>query len=331
MNKKISKIILLGIATIGLLSACGKDGGSAKSEAENWPKRPMEVVLHASAGGDTDFNARTFGEFFEKETKKPFVVTNMPGASGLAATENIKATKPDGYKALFTHSGPMVVNYVSGVAEYDFKEFDVSCIPAVDSGTVLVASKQSGIKSLNDLVEKSKAAPQSIIYGTEFGGYSHLQVLMLQDKAGVELKLADIGSTADKVTNLLGGRIDVASIAYGSVKDYVKNGDMIALAQYNEVRNQNLADIPTAKEQGVDMVMDNPYIIAFPKGTDPAIVQKMSEVAVKIGQNSEYAEKLKNGFSQEVRVLNTQEAKEYLQKIEDTYLQYKDQLRNSTK
>ena len=225
----------------------------------------------------------------------------------------------------------MVVNYVSGVAEYDFKEFDVSCIPAVDSGTVLVASKQSGIKSLNDLVEKSKAAPQSIIYGTEFGGYSHLQVLMLQDKAGVELKLADIGSTADKVTNLLGGRIDVASIAYGSVKDYVKNGDMIALAQYNEVRNQNLADVPTAKEQGVDMVMDNPYIIAFPKGTDPAIVQKMSEVAVKIGQNSEYAEKLKNGFSQEVRVLNTEEAKEYLQKIEDTYLQYKDQLRNSTK
>ena len=79
------------------------------------------------------------------------------------------------------------------------------------------------------------------------------------------------------------------------------------------------------------MVMDNPYIIAFPKGTDPAIVQKMSEVAVKIGQNSEYAEKLKNGFSQEVRVLNTEEAKEYLQKIEDTYLQYKDQLRNSTK
>lgn len=90
-------------------------------------------------------------------------------------------------------------------------------------------------------------------------------MLILQDKTGVKLKLADIGSTSEKVTNLLGGRIDVASIAYGSIKDYVENGDMIALAQYNGERNPYLGDVPTAKESGVDMEMNNPYIIAFLK------------------------------------------------------------------
>lgn len=331
MKKGFGKLLLVGALLTGILTGCGGEKKAAKSEADVWPKRPMEVVLHASAGGDTDFNARTFGEFFEKETGKPFVVTNMPGASGLAATENIKNTPANGYKALFTHSGPMVVNYVSGVAEYDFKAFDVSCIPAIDGGTVLVASKQSGINSLADLMEKSKAAPETIIYGTEFGGYSHLQVLILQDKTGIKLKLADIGSTADKVTNLLGGRIAVASIAYGSVKDYIKNGDMVALAQYNAKRNPNLGDIPTFAEQGIELAMDNPYIIAFPQGTDPAIIKKMSDIAVKVSQNPEYAEKLKNGFSQEARTLQTEEAKAYLQKIEDLYMQYKNQLRSSTK
>lgn len=331
MKKGFGKLLIVGTILTGLLTGCGGEKKVTENGADGWPKRPMEVVLHAAAGGDTDFNARTFGEFFEKETGKPFVVTNMPGASGLAATENIKSTPANGYKALFTHSGPMVVNFVSGVSDYDFKEFDVSCIPAIDGGTVLVASKQSGITSLTDLIEKSKLAPESIIYGTEFGGYSHLQVLMLQDKTNIKLKLADIGSTSDKVTNLLGGRIALASIAYGSVKDYVKNGDMIALAQYNEERNPNLGDVPTFKEQGIELAMDNPYIIAFPKGTDPAIVKKMSDIAVKISQNAEYAEKLKNGFSQEAKVLQTEEAKAYLQKVEDTYMQYKDQLRNSTK
>jgi len=102
--KKFGKIFLMGLCAATILSGCGgkKDGG--KDAAAVWPNKPVEVVLHASAGGDTDFNARTFGEFFEKETKKPLVVTNMPGASGLAATESIKATPANGYKALFTHS-----------------------------------------------------------------------------------------------------------------------------------------------------------------------------------------------------------------------------------
>lgn len=329
MNK-FGKIILTGLCAAALVACGGKKDGGVNAAA-SWPNKPVEVVLHASAGGDTDFNARTFGEFFEKETKKPLVVTNMPGATGLAATESIKNAPTNGYKALFTHAGPMVVNYVSGVSEYDFKAFDVSCIPAIDGGTVLVASKKSGITSIEDLIKKSQDNPESIIYGTEFGGFSHLHVLIFQDKANVKLKLADIGTTAEKVTNLLGGRIEVASISYGSVKDYITNGDMIALAQYNETRNPFLGDIPTLKEKGIDMTLDNPYIIAFPKGTDPTIISKMSEVAQKIAANPEYAEKLKNGFSQQARALSTEEAKEYLQKTEDLYMQYKDMLRKSTK
>lgn len=258
-----------------ILSACGvtktettekNEQASTTETTENqesdidWPTAPVNAILHAAAGGDTDFNARTFATYFEQITGQPLIITNMPGSSGVAATENVKQAANDGYTVAFMHSGPFVVNYVSGLVDYNFEDFDVSAIPAVDGGTVIVASTKSGITSMEDLINKSKENPESIIFGTEFGNYSHLQVLQIENLAGIKFRLADIGSTADKVTNLLGGRIDVAAITYGSVKDYIETGEMVALAQFNEEPNPYLGDIPTLKSLGIDVVMDKPYI-----------------------------------------------------------------------
>lgn len=342
MKKRSLLVLLVLLATVLVFSitACGVTTGENKEQIQqsdnndtitevDWPTAPVNVILHASAGGDTDFNARTFATYFEEITGQPLIVTNMPGASGVAATEDVRQSNPDGYKALFTHTGPLIVNYVSGLIDYKYDEFDVSTIPAIDGGTVLVASTQSGLTSMNDVIERSKSNPESIIFGTEFGNYSHLQVLQIEKLSDIQFKLADIGSTADKVTNLLGGRIDIAAITYGSVKDYIETGEMIALAQFNAEPNQYLGDVPTLKSIGVDMVMDKPYIIAFPKGTDPAIIKKMSDIAIKIGQNPEYQAKLKDGFNQEVKVLETQDAIKYLDDILEDYMQYSDILKSA--
>jgi len=296
--------------------------------AATWPSRPVQVIVPAGAGGDTDFNARQMARFFEKVTGKPMVVTNVNGGGGTIGMSQVESAAPDGNTLFFGHTGQMIINEVSGMTDHKFDaKLDVACIPAIDKGVVLIGSKKSGLKTVKDVVDKAKAAPNTVIYGTEMGGYSHLQGLIFQKKAGVQLKFVDVGSASDKITSLLGGRIDLASISFGPVKDYATTGDMTMLAQYNDVPNPLLGNIKTFKDQGTPLDMSKPYIIAFPKGTDPEIIKKMADVMQQITKDPAYAKALEDGFKQPVSFLHTKEANELLNKVRNDFMQYKDVLR----
>lgn len=301
------------------------------ADATNWPTRPIQVVVPAGAGGDTDFNARTMAKYFSQITGKSMVVTNMGGGGGTIAVSHVQGSNPDGNTIFFGHTGQLVVNEVAGLADYSYDVLDIACIAAVDKGAVFVSSKASGIKDVKYLVDKAKAAPGTVVYGTEMGGFSHLQGLMFEKLAGVKLKFVDSGSAAEKVTSLLGGRADLGAISFGVVQDYVTKGDMLAIAQPNAERNALLGEIKTFREQGVDMVMDKPYIIAFPKGTDPAIVAKMSSIMKQITEKPEYAQDLEKAYKQPVSFHGTAEALEILKQTRENYMQYKDVLRQSGK
>ena len=202
------------------------------------------------------------------------VITNVNGGGGTIGMSQVEGAAPDGNTLFFAHTGMMIINEVSGMTDHKFDaKLDVACIPAIDKGIVLIGSKKSGLKTVQQVVDKAKAAPNTVIYGTEMGGYSHLQGLIFQKKAGVQLKFVDVGSASDKITSLLGGRIDLASVSFGPVQDYAATGDMSMVAQYNDVHNPLLGDIKTFKDQGISLDMGKPYIIAFPKGTDPAIIK----------------------------------------------------------
>lgn len=293
-----------------------------------WPTRPVQVVVIANPGGDTDFNARMMAKYFNEITGKTMVVTNVAGGGGTLAAEQVKGAAADGNTILFTHPGQLIVNEVAGLTEDSFEVFDIACIAGVDKSTVFVASKQSGVTSMQDLVDKSKANPGSITYGTEMGSFSHIQGLMLEKLSGAKLKMVDGGTVSDRVVGMLGGRLDMGAITYGSVQDYVQGGQMVALGQPNEERNAMLGDVPTLKEQGLDITMDKPYVVAFPKGTDPAIVKKMSDIMQQITQKPAYAEDLKK-FRQPVAFYGTEEAKQILAKTRDDFMQFKDELRKA--
>ena len=336
MKFKAISIISAMVLTAGVLAGCGAttpttptaapSGTSAPTETA-WPTKTVEVLVTASAGGDTDFNARTFAKYFEEITGQTMIITNMGGGGGSVATSQVKNSATDGNTILFTHTGPMIVNEVAGLVDYGYDAFDVAAIPAVDKGVILVASKQSGLTDAADLVAKAKATPGDIIFGTELGGYSHLQGLMLMDQAGIDMKVVDVGSAAEKVTNLLGGRIDVAAISYGTIQDYLKTGDMVALGQFSAERNEFLGDIKTLTEQGLDFAMEKPYIIAFPKGTDAKIIEKMSSIAKQISADPDYAKDLETGFKQPVTVYETADAIQIIKETRDEFFKFQDLLK----
>ncbi len=319
---------LIGITLIAASFAVTSTAFSA--DAVKWPTKPVQVIVPAGAGGDTDFNARTIARYFEKLTGKQMIITNVKGGGGTIGMAQVLDAAPDGNTILFGHPGIMIVTEVAGLWDKNYEDvFDVACIPAVDKGAVLVASKQSGIKNVSDLVAKAKANPNKVIYGVEIGNFAHLQGLIFQKKAGIDLKFVDAGTVSDKIPNLLGGRIDVSSIPYGSVQDYGKTGDMAMVAQYNDTTNPLIPGVKTFKEQGISFQMEKPYVIAFKKGTDPAIVNKMADVMKQIIKEPGYAKALEEGFKQPVSFYDTQEANKLLHETRGEFMEYKDMLRNA--
>ncbi len=324
MKKTFRASLLSALVGIGALVT----HAATFADEVNWPTRPIQVVVIANPGGDTDFNARTMAKYFNQITGKTMVVTNVAGGGGTLAAEQVKGAAADGNTILFTHPGQLIVNEVAGLTEDSYETFDIACIAGVDKSTVFVASKQSGVTSMQDLVDKSKANPGSITYGTEMGSFSHIQGLMLEKLTGAKLKMVDGGTVSDRVVGMLGGRLDMGAITYGSVQDYVKGGQMVALGQPNAERNAMLGEVPTLTEQGLDITMDKPYVVAFPKGTDPAIVKKMSDLMKQITEVPAYAEDLKK-FKQPVSYFATEDAKAILAKTREDFMQFKDDLRKA--
>ncbi|MFN3525629.1 MAG: tripartite tricarboxylate transporter substrate binding protein [Paracoccus sp. (in: a-proteobacteria)] len=313
---KLTALTVLAAAAMPLIPA------QALADTD-WPQRTVNVIIGASPGGDTDFNARTMARYFEEITGTSMVITNMPGGGATIATSAVRDADPDGYTMLFGHTGHLIVTEVSGLADYGIDDFEICCIPAIDQGAVFVASASSGLTSVADV---RAADAGSITFGTEFGGYSHLQGLIFQQETGAEMMVVDTGSASEKIASLLGGRIDVAGIAYGAIQDYHTAGQMVVLGQPNEERNPLLGDIPTFAEQDVDFVMNNPYIIAFPKGTDDEIVAKMEDVMRQITEIPAYADDLEQGFKQPVSFLPRDEGVARLNQIRDAYMPYREAL-----
>ncbi|GGJ88128.1 tripartite tricarboxylate transporter substrate binding protein [Pseudomonas matsuisoli] len=325
MKKMIRATLLSAMTAFGTI---GMHSSVMAADDVKWPTRPVQVVVIANPGGDTDFNARLMAKYFNEITGKNMVVTNVAGGGGTLAAEQVKGAAADGNTILFTHPGQLIVNEVAGLSPDSYETFDIACIAGVDKGAIFVASKDAGVNDVKELVEKVKADPKAVVYGTEMGSFSHIQGLMFEKLAGVKLKMVDAGTVSEKVVALLGGRIGLGAISYGSVQDYVNGGQMVAIGQPNAERNPLLGDVKTFKEQGVDFVIDKPYVVAFPKGTDPAIIAKMADVMKQISEKPEYAEELKK-FKQPVAYYGTEDAKAVLAKTREEFMQFKDELRQS--
>ena len=154
--------------------------------------------------------------------------------------------------------------------------------------------------------------------------------IALQQIAGIELNLIDVGGNAAKTVALKGHKINVINTQYGLTKDYFTSGDFVALALLSESRNSTFDTVPTAKEQGFNLVFDKFFFYAMPKGTPKAIVDKFSAAMKKVVANPEYqAEAAK--FFVKPTYMSPEEATAYVRKQYDFFAQYQDLFRGGSK
>jgi tripartite-type tricarboxylate transporter receptor subunit TctC len=305
--KKASKLILAAVLfaafSLGLYAGGAPEtkGAGPKAEARlDWPRKAIQIIAGGSPGGDTDFNGRAIGEFLGRELGQSVVIVNVPSGGGSVAARQVHDAAPDGYTLLIAHTS-LLINKATGMIEYGLDGYELIGVLSESAGDIIcVNAKSSPYKSLKDIVEAARKEPNKLRMAVNVGSTTQVISSMLEDKAGIQFNSVHGGGAAEKAVALLGGKIDVTILPYGTAKSYIESGDFLALAVVRSERNKKFPNIPCTVELGYDVVSPTRYFLAVTKGTPKEIVAKLREVTRKIvTENKEYAQMIDKAFSQD--------------------------------
>lgn len=314
---KFPKSIVSLVAAVFVIGLFVAGCGGAKKEEKptvQYPTKPIQIIVPAGAGGDTDTNARILGKYLEKELGKSIVIVNAGGAGGTAGTKKVKDAPADGYTVLFYHPG-FPLHRITGLTDFSFDDIAVANVILQDDTNVFAVNASSKLRTMKDVVEQSKANPKSIKFATEVGNFTHIHVLAVEEKTGIKLNVVDVGSAAAKTAALMGNQIDIIGTQYGLIKQYIDAGNFRVLGVLSDKRLPQMKDVPTFKEQGIDISFSKYFFCAFPKGTPPEIIEKFNAAVKKVSANPEYKADMEK-FMIATNFMPPAQALEYLKKDE---------------
>ena len=271
-----------------LLLACALLPALAAAQEPPYPQRGnVEITVLFPAGTSADVTARLLAEGMSKQLGQTVLVVNRPGAGGAIGYKHVASQKPDGY-ALVWNSNSISTTYHSGQLAFDYKAFDPVARVLVESPVVAVRGDAKW-KTLGDLMADAKARPGIITVGNSgIGSHTHISSVALFHAAGV--KIVDVPyAAAQVVPNLLGGHVDVLVQLPGALAAQVKAGNVRLLAAMIPARDPALPDVPTAKEQGLDVSLEAWRGIAVPRGTPAPVIATLESAIRQTAESPDFA------------------------------------------
>jgi tripartite-type tricarboxylate transporter receptor subunit TctC len=237
-----------------------------------FPERPIKLIVPWGAGGDTDNIYRAFQPMFQKHLGGTIVIANVGGASGTRGAKEAKGSPPDGYTIFAIHDS-IHSTYYTGVADVNYWDFEPICLVSA-TPSILTASPKTPWNSIQDLLKDAKAHPGTIAVGATLGSTSHFFPALVEQAAGLKFKYVAYEGTAKRMNALLGGHIDLAESNL-TQKGKVDAGQMKFLAIATDKRMDEVPNLPTLKEVGIDVEYAVHRGLVAPKGTDPAALAKL--------------------------------------------------------
>jgi len=261
--------------------------------AQDFPQRnPLEITVLFPAGSSADVTARMLAEGMSKALGQRVLVVNRPGAGGAIGYRYVAAQKPDGY-ALVWNSNSISTTFHSGQLDFNYQAFDAVARVLVESVVVAVRS-DARWKNLNDLVAEAKAKPKAISVGhSGIGSHTHISLAALFSAAGAQVNEVPYGA-AQVVPNLLGGHVDAVVQLPAALSAPVKQGQARLLAALIPNRDPALPDVPTAKEQGIDVSLEAWRGIAVPKGTPRNVISTIEKSIKATVESPEFTKSSEN-------------------------------------
>jgi tripartite-type tricarboxylate transporter receptor subunit TctC len=248
----------------------------------------VEITVLFPAGSSADVTARLLAEGMARHLPANVIVVNRPGAGGAIGYRHVAAQKPDGY-SLVWNSNSISTTFHSGQLAFDYKAFDPVARVLVESPVVAVRGDAKW-KTLPELMADAKARPGVITVGNSgVGSHTHISSVALFQAAGA--KVVDVPyAAAQTVPNLLGGHVDVLVQLPGALAAQVKSGNVRLLAAMIPSRDPALPDVPTAKEQGVDVSLEAWRGIAVPRGTPQPVIAQLERAIRLTAVTPEFAQ-----------------------------------------
>jgi tripartite-type tricarboxylate transporter receptor subunit TctC len=314
------------LKTLGsaFIAVAGALAATAAGAQQAFPSKPIQLVVPAKPGGDTDLNSRLLAKHIGKHLSQPLVVVNTDGGGGNLAAQKVAASPADGHTILMLNT-VLFTGRVVGTLQLGLDDFEVVGIPTYSDTLLWVTRKEAPFKTLEEMNKAVLAAPDTVKYAATVGAPSHIQAIAYEEAIGGDLKKIDTGSGSDKIVAVLSGQVDVLTTNFSLVRDYIASGEMNVLGNLGRERSSFIPDVPTFAEQGVKLGPDFNmfYVLLAPKGTPADVIAALSDaIKATVDDPEVKAEFEKSYFT--VNYRDSAAAKAYLQEREPEFMAMKD-------
>ena len=260
------------VLAFGMLTALA---GHASAQ-QDFPNKPIRMIVPYVAGGATDALARLFAAKFQSQMKVAVIIENRAGAGGNIGADAVAKSAPDGYTVLFNINGqaisPSIYKSLPFNADRDF----IRVTQLVSTSTVVVVNPKVPARTLKELVALAKSKPGVLNYGsTGIGNSLHLSMELLKRETGTDIQMVPFRGDAPLFQSLLTGDIEIALVPTSAAKPQMEAGSVRAIGITTAKRSPTLPDVPTIAEQGLPNFIVSGWMGLFlPAGTPREIVER---------------------------------------------------------
>lgn len=267
---KLLHAILAAGSVLSILTA-----GNVRAD-NDWPAKPIRIVVPSAAGGSADFMARTFGQYLSKSINQPVVVDNRPGASAIIGAQVVKAAAPDGYTFLISGTSvsaanPVLFTGLSYDPSKDFVELGMfGLFPMIG-----MVRKGSPFHSVADIIAYAKAHPNKLSFGYHSAS-SRVPSELIKSRAGINVQGVAYKNITQISIDIASGLTDFAFMDAVSAAPAIQSGRLVPIAVTSPQRLRRMPDVPAVAEVLPGYEMQAWLGLAAPKGTPQPIIEKMS-------------------------------------------------------
>ena len=262
--------------TFRILIALTMAAAACGAQAQDWPNKPVRVVVPFAAGGSTDVAARLVAEYLSRTFGQQVYVENRTGANGVIGIEAVAKSDPDGYTLLVA---PDAIASNPHVYKVNYALKDLTPVVQLSRQPIVLAAHPSlGVNTMAELIALARKQP-GIRYGTGsgVGSAQHMVVQWFAQLAGIELEQVPYRGGGQAINDLIAGHVQLGALGSTPLIPHYKAGKLLLLAQTTEARSQSLPDIPTFQESGIKgLVLDQWLGVFVPAGTPGPIVARLN-------------------------------------------------------